>query len=201
MATEIDFDALNKAFNDLTNKLSDLTPILTIISHFVRQKIDENFASGGRWDGTTDPNQIGLLSGGSLKWTPLKASTLTAYANSKVKRPNGEILHRSGVLHDSIEVMPQGKDTIRVSAGTPYSAIHQYGGVINHPGGTPYWVGKDKTPKYMSKSKAKELIQKGKTVKYTQPHTITVPPRPYLTLTQDDIDDILEIINNYFAMS
>ncbi len=55
----------------------------------------------------------------------------------------------------------------------PYARIHEYGGTINHPGGTPYFIGDDGLAKFVSKAKGGDLP-------VTKPHTITIPARPYI---------------------
>lgn len=52
-------------------------------------------------------------------------------------------------------------------------AVHEFGGTINHPGGTPYQIKKDGTAQFVSKSKGKDLPK-------TKPHTITIPARSFL---------------------
>jgi phage gpG-like protein len=54
----------------------------------------------------------------------------------------------------------------------PYAAIHEFGGTINHPGGTPYRVIDGRTV-FVRKSE-------GKGLRKTQPHEIKIPARPYL---------------------
>lgn len=56
----------------------------------------------------------------------------------------------------------------------PYARIHEFGGTINHPGGTPYFIGKDGKAKFVSKAKGSDLPR-------TKPHPIEIPARPYIT--------------------
>lgn len=56
-----------------------------------------------------------------------------------------------------------------------YARIHQFGGVIKHPGGTPYIV--------TGTGKATFLRKDGsypKSVKFTKPHSITIPKRLHI---------------------
>jgi len=55
----------------------------------------------------------------------------------------------------------------------PYARIHEYGGTIDHPGGTPYFIGDDGLAKFVSKAK-------GAGLPVTKPHQITIPARPYI---------------------
>jgi hypothetical protein len=54
----------------------------------------------------------------------------------------------------------------------PYARIHELGGTINHPGGTPYQVIGDRVV-WVSKAK-------GAGKKTTKPHDIEMPARPYI---------------------
>lgn len=56
----------------------------------------------------------------------------------------------------------------------PYARIHEFGGTINHPGGTPYFIGKDGRAKFVKKANGAGLPK-------TKPHPIEIPARPYIT--------------------
>lgn len=56
----------------------------------------------------------------------------------------------------------------------PYARIHEFGGTINHPGGTPYFIGADGKAKFVSKAAGAGLPK-------TKPHPIEIPARPYIT--------------------
>lgn len=61
-----------------------------------------------------------------------------------------------------------------------YAPIQEFGGTINHPGGTHYiTVGAGKAA-FITKEKASQIMSSGRNVKKTKPHTITLPPRPFL---------------------
>lgn len=87
--------------------------------------------------------------------------------------------------------------------GTPVGVVaraHELGATINHPGGTPYIIvsGRDGAPRavFLSKkstykagkkakqqrgaSRIKKALAKGGVVKFTKPHTIRIPKRPFL---------------------
>lgn len=55
----------------------------------------------------------------------------------------------------------------------PYAAIHEFGGTIKHPGGTPYFINEDGRAVFVSRANGKDLRR-------TKPHTITIKARPYL---------------------
>lgn len=92
----------------------------------------------------------------------------------------------------TIEVRLQGKSSIVISANSPYAAIHQFGGTL-----TPtipitskmrkfFWAKFYNTGlvnwKAMALTKNKELKP-----------TIRIPARPYITLTQEDWEEIVSI--------
>lgn len=65
--------------------------------------------------------------------------------------------------------------TLRWAAGTnvEYARIHEFGGVINHPGGTPY-VMIDGRFQPVRKENAKPWMKR------TKPHPINMPARPFM---------------------
>jgi phage gpG-like protein len=136
---------LQSSVAQLKAKYSNMTSILTHIAAMVESAIMDNFAQGGRWDGSgTD-----IMAGGSQKWKPLAESTKKGYR--KLGYELVPTLHRSGILEASIDVRPYGKSSILVSSNLEYAAVHNFGS-------------KDKS----------------------------VPARPFVTLTEKDLDDILK---------
>lgn len=162
---------LNKQINSVVTQLqrqyTDLTPILSIISALINRAILKNFDAKGRWDG--DAANISLFSGGSKKWIDLSDNTKPAY------KRKGYLLEptliRTGHLRSTIEVRPKGKTSIVISANSSYAAIHQFGGVI------------------------KRTINKKDGGSSTT--LITIPARPYLTLTDEDLEGIKDILYNF----
>ena len=55
----------------------------------------------------------------------------------------------------------------------PYARIHEFGGTINHPGGTPYYI-KDGELRFVRKANGARFPK-------TKPHPIEIPARPYIT--------------------
>lgn len=79
------------------------------------------------------------------------------------------------VLDRSIHVEEVGPLKAHSVADAPYAAIHEFGGSIDHPGGTPYFM-KDGKPTFVSKSGYGAYH----TLPVTKPHKIEVPERPYM---------------------
>lgn len=184
---------INEILRNLENQFNDISPVLSRIASMINGAIMRNFQAHGRWNGNS--TDINIFSGGSQKWTALAGSTKRGYKKHGFTMES--TLNRSNGLKSTIEVGPNGKRSVAISANSPYAAIHQHGGTIKHPGGTPYVFGKDKLPVFISLRKAKQLEAKGRKVHYTKPHRITIPARPYIVLAPEDIEDIMLVIQKY----
>jgi phage gpG-like protein len=187
---------LGDFFDDLNNLLTDLgIPHETKqeVAAVVKAEIDDNFRERGRWDGKT----TGFFSTGDRRWVGLAESTKKQYAKKGYK-PLEPTLYRSNGLRRSIEVtaMRGKKQIIRIVAGGskfPYAAIHQFGGIIKHPGGTPYGFA---TEKAMEQGKI-SFMKKGSgfmVLGETKPHEIEIPARPYLNISTDGYDEVIDIV-------
>jgi len=86
---------------------------------------------------------------------------------------------RSGRLKNSITSAKVGRMRYGVGTNLKYARIHELGGTINHPGGTPYIVTANGAV-FLSRAKAANLEQRGFWVGKTKPHPIKMPRRPYL---------------------
>lgn len=189
LAQEID-----KIVTKLVQNNQKINTILEPVSDLIYNAILSNFSSNGRWDGQgTD-----LFSGGSYQWRPLSSSTLKNYKRKGYDlRPT---LNRSSGLIDSIDVRPQGKSII-ISANKEYAAIHNYGGTIEIQGGESEakWKATKSKNGYTfkfakKKAKGKNIISRKFQRKARQ---IRIPARPFLTLTPQDVE---EIINTYVKL-
>ena len=186
---------LNEVFKEIQAKYKDITPIITQIAGLINIKIAQNLDQKGRWDGIgTD-----IFSGGNQHWRQLSSSYKTRLLNRSNKSGSYDTeptLRRTGMMKSTIEVRPNGKSGIIVTANSPYAAIHQFGGIINSPGRTPYITEGTGKAIFISNKKRIELIEKGHAVKETKPHTIRIPARPYITLTPEDLEEIIFILIN-----
>lgn len=94
--------------------------------------------------------------------------------------------NRTGVLEGSIDIAEYAHDIEGGVEGqwgskdVKYAAIHEFGGVIEHPGGTPYFIAESGLAVFVSKDHpdAADLPR-------TKPHQITMPARPYLRPAAD----------------
>lgn len=100
----------------------------------------------------------------------------------KASKLSGSPLNRrSGRLSSSVHPVDQSSgDDISAGAGggagVPYAKIHEYGGTINHPGGTAYFVSALLGRTFFV-SNASALAA---SLPRTQPHTIDMPERSYM---------------------
>jgi len=182
-------NSLSRKFIELQEQFNDLTPILEVVSALIERAISQNFDARGRWDG--NESDISILSSGSQKWKALASST-----KEKYQRLGWELeptLNRSKGLMSTIEVRPQGKSSIVISANSPYAAIHQFGGTLTPTIPITSKMGKFFWAKYYNTGlvnwKAMALTKK----KELKP-TNKIPARPYITLTQEDWEEIVELM-------
>lgn len=105
----------------------------------------------------------------------------------ETKRPvkRGTLMVRSSALINSIKPKTVTSEKVVISAGSdkvPYARIHNEGGVIDHPGGTPYFIDrKQKKAVFISKKKATQWAKEhGHDLPVTGPHKIPVPMRRFM---------------------
>lgn len=86
---------------------------------------------------------------------------------------------RTGTLWRSIAWDRPGKLRRRVGTNVEYARIHELGGSIKHPGGTPFmFIGGRFQPIRETTAVGREL--QGQFVGYTKPFRIDMPKRPFL---------------------
>ncbi len=191
MINEQIISQLNSVFRTLKSQYNDLTSVLEMVSALIDRAITANFDERGLWDG--NESDITIFSGGSQKWKALSSST-----KEKYQRLGWELeptLNRTKGLMSTIEVRPQGKSSIVISANSPYAAIHQFGGTLKptipislkmrkflwakfYETGIESWKG-------LALTKKKELKP-----------VIQIPARPFITLTEEDMEEIIELFSN-----
>lgn len=118
---------------------------------------------------------------GRPKWAPLSPLTI---AQRKASGYDGKpILENRGTLQKRIEA-DYGPDYAVVGSNSPYAAIHQFGSA-----GLPGGVIKPKSAKYLSIPMGDGTFRKVKSV--------SIPARPFLTLADEDYDNIENDIIKY----
>jgi len=101
-------DAVRQRLQEISSRMSDLSPILRAIGDRVVEQTKRRFESQGPApDGTP--------------WAHLKPATLTAKKHKK-------ILTETGHLRDSIRYRLIGQNAVAVGTNRVYAAIHQLGG-------------------------------------------------------------------------
>lgn len=191
MINEQIISQLNSVFRKLNSQYDDLTPVLEMVSALIDRAISANFDERGRWDG--NESDISIFSGGSQKWKALASST-----KEKYQRLGWELvptLNRTKGLMSTVEVRPQGKSSVVISANSPYAAIHQYGGILK-----PTIPITSRMRKFFWAKFYETGIESWKALALTKKKelkpTNRIPARPYITLTQEDWEEILETIIN-----
>ena len=189
---------LNNKFNGMIAQLekefgkSKITPALTKISALVKTAINENFASYGRWDGSGSD----LFDGGNFRWKPYAKSTKKQRQRKGMQTANVTLIG-SNKMKRTIQVNPFGSSSIKITSNSPYAAIHQYGGTMDIPAreSEAKWKAtkNKKSGNYSfrfakSKAKGKNIISRKFMKKAYQ---IKIPARPFVTLTEKDVDQII----------
>lgn len=101
-------------------------------------------------------------------------------------------------------VLSAFRQGLRLEVGSrgdvPYARIHEYGGTINHPGGTAYILAKDQSGAFGGKRMIFISNVKAADRDYprTRPHLITMPARPYI---RPGVEEELETIEDTLGKS
>ncbi len=103
------------------------------------------------------------------KWEP----------SGRAEDDGGQTLTDTGRLRRSIDYATTS-DTVMVGSNLKYARIHQKGGTI--------------TPK-----KAKKLVFKGRGGKKVAVDQVTIPARPYLGISDEDMDDVKSTMTDFLA--
>jgi phage gpG-like protein len=92
---------------------------------------------------------------------------------------------RSGIHHDIESTPTKVTGSVASSRDVPYAAIHEFGGSINHPGGTAYYIdGKSGIAQFVSNTSAiADLLPR------TKPHVINLPERSFLRSSLRDMSE------------
>ena len=170
-------DKTQSALTALKRALGDKKTILRQIGEALVASTDERFVSMQSPDGAP--------------WKPLHPRTI------RQKRNKQKILTERGLLRGSIHYELNG-DTLEVGTDRKYGAIHQFGGVVKIPARTQTvkigTKGKNKGRFMKAKSKAAHAIERTFII---PAHDVTIPARPFLGLSSDDKEEIVEIVHKH----
>lgn len=98
------------------------------------------------------------------------------------KLSGGVLNARTGTLRDSIHTeISDSSAGVMATVGTNvvYARIHEYGGIIHHPGGTAFYLGGDGMAHFVSN----DAMMFTGSLPRTKPHDIPMPERSYLRST------------------
>lgn len=96
-------------------------------------------------------------------------------AAHKPSAPGSPPNQDTGTLGNSIQTIRMPPLKAQIIADAPYAAIQEYGGVINHPGGTAYFIGNNGLAVFVPDSNILSTY-----LPRTKPHEIVLPARPYM---------------------
>ena len=176
VTVKVDDKELNRKIDNLGRAMKGASDLMKLWGEIAVTSMRENFEAGGR-----------------PAWKKLRAQTI------KLKGHGDPLKGRTG----NLERITYKAHADHVVMGThpsarKYAAIHQFGGTIKHPGGTPYFVGEDGLAKFVSIRKAAQIFaQSGSRLNLTAPHGIPVPARPYMVLQDEDIAEMGQTARAY----
>ena len=120
------------------------------------------------------------LSGAPLSRALLRAGlTVAAQAQRNVTLGGTGLRVRTGRLRSSISAVLTVGSKVSIGTNVVYAPIHEFGGIINHPGGTAYFIGDDGEAVFISNARVAAL-KAGRILPRTRPHQISMPERAYL---------------------
>lgn len=184
--TSISFEAeLNTAeaqarLQEVLDRLDNRLPLFSEIGQLLADSARENFRKEAGPDG--------------VPWTPLRPATIRARLRrgTAAIRILSERGHLSGSIHHEAT-----NDEARIGATPAHAAIHQLGGTIQKPAraakiyrmrGADGRVGR----RFVSKAEANHVTD------VTIPaHSVTIPARPYLGVSDTDQQDILNAAEDW----
>lgn len=167
----IDDAAVREMVGEIAKRARNLRPALASIGQHQVNSTWERFATGRTPDGA--------------RWAPL--SDLT----KPLKRID-KILIESSRLRDSVNWRVGGRDTLSVGSNVIYAAIHQFGGKIKRkPGGPPliFPVGRQ-----VVMGKRGQPLKKAGPLEYVFANEVTIPARPYLGVSKEDLAAIKGVL-------
>lgn len=172
---EIKYDVtdFSKNLGDFIKKLENREALMREMAAAMGDAVEENFRSEGRpaWAG----------------WSPRYAKT----------RQGGKILQKSGRLATSIN-QHSDNDSATVGTNVKYARIHQEGGTINQRARKQtVHFRQDKHGNVGKQFVKKSRSNFAQTVAVAA-YKIKMPARPFLHLTEQDVEGMEETGSNYF---
>lgn len=172
-------NGISKALSGVAGKIKAARPLMIQISGVMADSAESNFAAQGR-----------------PKWKQLSKARIKQ-RKRKGSWP-GYILQDSGRLAASVQQKATDTEAV-VSTNVKYAAIQQLGGTVKIPAHESvihfkkFKSGKRKGKVRFSKEGNATFAQKARTEAYT----ITIPARPFLTVTPHELVEIRKLVNIY----
>lgn len=170
LISKIDDRQIVKALDRLHAKAGRLAPAFKNIGEVVLRSTQDRFSS------QTDPD--------GRPWQRLKASTITG---KSLRGHSTKILRQRGYLADSIRYQAN-ESGVRIGTNRIYGAIHQFG---------------DKTKAHVIRPRNKKALAwpggRHPARAVNHPGSL-IPARPFLGLSRQDRDRILEVISDHLGM-
>lgn len=174
---------------DLLGRMENMRPFYDAVGNTLVA------STGDRFKAEVDPEGRPWL---SLKPATIKARTRKGQLPLTILRSNSRGKSGSS-LSGSVNYQATSEET-RIGSPVEYAAIHQLGGAINRKArkGKIYRQ-KDEAGnvgnRFVSKDKANHVTEVD-----IPAYTITIPARPYLGVSRDDQEDILEMAREHFRL-
>lgn len=173
MAEEININILKQ----YVKKLSNLKPIMREVSEDMIDAVKENFEKEGR-----------------PPWEKLSQTTIRERA--RLGYWPGKILQRSGMLLRSI-FKKYDESSATVGTNKEYAPLHQFGGSFVTK---PFTQAVTKKGRFKSKKRAGK--DKKKTdIRFMSSKTVTIPARPFLTIPDNELNQIKKKITGWLVNS
>lgn len=171
ITAQLSSEAAQARLSDILGRLSDLSPFFKNVGEELVKSTKARFQS------QTDPE--------GTPWVPLSP----AYARAKLKGRKGvnagRILSLDGILGDNITAQPTATE-VRIGSAAVYAAIHQLGGTISKAAGT-------------RQSDGRRFAKAGDRTVGIGAHSITIPARPYLGISDEDEAEIFSLATRYLV--
>ncbi|WP_449543642.1 phage virion morphogenesis protein [Enterobacter ludwigii] len=173
---KIDVGDIQKRLDNMLSFLSHREPLMREIAAQLHGAVEDNFAQQGR------PPWLGLK---RTEW--------------KGENDNHKILQKTGRLVNSI-VEYSDNDSAVVGTSVEYAAIHQFGGEIKKKERQQsMYYRRHKTTKALERTKKRYAdIRIDATI---GAHSFMMPARPFLSLTDEDEEKILNTVSDYLIQS
>ncbi len=167
-------EAVRETLRGIAARCGNLSPVMKAIGERVAEQTKLRFNAGGPApDGTP--------------WAPVKRPS---------KKARG-ILRVTDHLRDSIRFQLIGQNAVVIGTNKVYGAIHQLGGTI-HQGARSELFVRNREKRGAKAGSFKKGTTSGRGLTF-RGRDINIPARPYLGLSRQNSDEIVEIINQYIS--